>query len=166
MWCVSYDRVGKTSTTNKAPILITTTKSSCLQAPIQKWAAHIKGTWHALHNRKWKADSEFRQYLSPIVSKLSTSIKTFMQGLLIKWKPLRDLLVSSALLWWVWSKSHHLMLKTPRSSSCVSDEQRHVVAFLAVTWRVQPYNESSAFSEHAPVYAKTYFLTCPAVLSM
>ena len=34
--------------------------------------------------------------------------------------------------------------------------------FLVLTWRMQPYNESSAFSEHVPVYAKTYFIRCPA----
>ena len=49
---------------------------------------------------------------------------------------------------------------TPRSSLCVNGGVQ--LPLLAVNWRVQPYNESSAFSENIAVYAKTDFIRCPA----
>ena len=96
----------------------------------------------------------FRQYLSPIVSKLLTSIKTFMQGLLIKQKPLRDLLVSSAYFGGsgqspiVSCLTHQEVLRVLVTNGGMQ------LPFLAVTWRVRPYNERSAFSEHVPVYVR------------
>ena len=81
-----------------------------------------------------------------------------MQGLLIKQKPLRDLLVSSAYFGGsgqspiVSCLTHQEVLRVLVTNGGMQ------LPFLAVTWRVQPYNESSAFLEHVPVYVKTYFI--------